>query len=381
MLLMLILAIFLFHSFIPDRIKEILYGLSLSVKSVIIFCLPWIIFMILFKTIAQLSRGATKWVVLILLGVCCSNYLSTMISYQIGSGVYQLELAIAQPQQEQGLAAAWVVQLPALIANDHAMFLGIALGILLSVIAPELAKRFSTLCDRAVSAAMKLLIAIVPVFISGFMIKLNHDQVMDKIVHDYALIFCLVAFSLALYLAAVYYASSQLKFREFLEKVRNILPAAVTGFSTMSSAAAMPMSIVGSERNVKDPSMARLVIPATVNVHLVGDCFAIPIFAFAVMKNYGVPAPEFTTYVIFALYFVIAKFSVAAIPGGGIIVMLPILESQLGFTGEMSSLITSLYLLFDPVITCANVCGNGGFVMVMDRLKSLASREKVLPFS
>jgi Na+/H+-dicarboxylate symporter len=74
----------------------------------------------------------------------------------------------------------------------------------------------------------------------------------------------------------------------------------------------------------------------------------------------------------FALYFVLAKFSVAAIPGGGILVMLPILESQLGFTAEMGSMITALYILFDPVITCANVLGNGGFAMVVDRLQGHA---------
>ncbi len=43
--------------------------------------------------------------------------------------------------------------------------------------------------------------------------------------------------------------------------------------------------------------------------------------------------------------------------------MIPILESHLGFNGEMISLITALYILFDPVITAANVMGNGAFAM------------------
>jgi Na+/H+-dicarboxylate symporter len=75
--------------------------------------------------------------------------------------------------------------------------------------------------------------------------------------------------------------------------------------------------------------------------------------------------PSFFVYGVFALYFVLAKFSVAAIPGGGILVMLPILEKYLGFNAEMMSLITALYILFDPVITCANVMGNGAFSMIL----------------
>jgi len=61
-----------------------------------------------------------------------------------------------------------------------------------------------------------------------------------------------------------------------------------------------------------------------------------------VMKNFGFDQPELWAYLTFAFYFVMAKFSVAAIPGGGIIVMLPILENCLGFNAEMMSLITAL---------------------------------------
>jgi len=105
-----------------------------------------------------------------------------------------------------------------------------------------------------------------------------------------------------------------------------------------------------------------------VNIHLIGDCFAIPIFAYAILKSYGLAEPAYWDYLIFAFYFVIAKFSVAAVPGGGMMVMLPLLERYLGFNSEMLSLITALYLLFEPVITSANVLGNGAFALVMDKL-------------
>jgi Na+/H+-dicarboxylate symporter len=89
------------------------------------------------------------------------------------------------------------------------------------------------------------------------------------------------------------------------------------------------------------------------------------------MKSFHVAEPSLFTYLSFALYFVIAKFSVAAIPGGGIIVMLPILENIFGFTPEMSSLITALYILFDPIITSANIAGNGAFAMVLNKISNL----------
>jgi Na+/H+-dicarboxylate symporter len=133
---------------------------------------------------------------------------------------------------------------------------------------------------------------------------------------------------------------------------------------------------LGTQRNSKNKALARSVIPATVNIHLIGDCFAIPILAFAILKSFGLAEPSFADYVIFAFYFVIAKFSVAAVPGGGILVMLPILEAYMGFNAPMLSLITALYILFDPIITCANVIGNGGFALLIDKIQTRVAKQK-----
>ncbi|KJV61682.1 hypothetical protein APHACPA_0693 [Rickettsia amblyommatis str. Ac/Pa] len=54
--------------------------------------------------------------------------------------------------------------------------------------------------------------------------------------------------------------------------------------------------------------------------------------------------------------------------------MLPILEQYLGFNTNMMSLITALYILFDPVITCAHVLGNGAFVKLIDNIYSVTQK-------
>jgi Na+/H+-dicarboxylate symporter len=182
------------------------------------------------------------------------------------------------------------------------------------------------------------------------------------------MIFGLTACSVFSYIGIIYFLASRRHGISFLQSIKNMMPAAIAGFGSMSSAAAMPLTLLGTEKNSPHSNIARSVIPITVNVHLIGDCFAIPIFAFAVMKSFGVMEPAFMSYLLFACYFVLAKFSVAAVPGGGIIVMLPILEHYLGFDPMMLSLITALYILFDPIITCANVLGNGSFAMLLDRL-------------
>lgn len=355
--------------------KSFFYSLSLTIKSLIIFLLPLVIFGLLFKAAVHLSRSASKVILLILVAVCCSNFISTMISHYIGSWVYHFDLSIVEPKAVQGLISYWDFALPKLIPNDKAMFLAIALGLMASSFRPQLAEKVSRVLDKLVNKILFIFTLILPFFIAGFIIKLNHDGIIKSIIKDYSVIFLVVALAQFTYIGLIYYSANSFRFKEFAKSLKNMFPAGVAGFSTMSSAAVMPLTISGVENNVKDQALGRSIIPATVNIHLIGDCFAIPIFAYAVLKNFGIAEPSLLNYVIFTFYFVLAKFSVAGVPGGGIIVMLPILERYLGFNAEMLSLITALYILFDPVITCANVMGNGGFAMVLSKIHVLFSRK------
>ncbi|MES2122157.1 MAG: cation:dicarboxylase symporter family transporter [Chlamydiota bacterium] len=359
---------------LPLAWKSWAYGLSLSIKSLILFLLPVVIFGLLFKTAASLAKSATQVIFLLLAAVCCSNLLSTMLSYSVGHVLYLSPISIAFPEGGDQLVASWAFSLPQWVGNSHAMLAGLILGVVFALLLPKQTPRIAEAIGKIVNAILKGFMCVMPLFVGGFVLKLVSDGHLGKIVQDYAWIFGVIACAQFAYIALLYLGASRFSWRSALQSIRNMLPAAMAGFGAMSSAAAMPLTLAAAEKNSSNPKLAQAIIPATVNIHLIGDCFAIPIFAFAVLKNFGVAEPTFAAYFMFALYFVIAKFSVAAIPGGGILVMLPILEMYLGFDAQMMSLITALYILFDPVITSANVLGNGAFSMLMSRRLSVATR-------
>lgn len=350
---------------IPLSLMEIFYAISLTLKSFIVFFLPFIIFGLLFKTAIQFSKKGSLLVLALLLLIMISNYFSTLISYSVGSLIYNLRFAMPLPTEDISLNPAWLFEVQKLIPNDIAMFLGLGIGLGMGRFFPKKAEELSRIFEKGVNLLLKGIIGVIPVFILGFVLKMQYDNVLAMILYNFTLIFAVIGAAVYSYVAFLYLAASRFQKDLFLSSIKNMIPAAITGFGSMSSAAAMPLTLIGTEKNSKNPDMARSIIPATVNIHLIGDCFAIPIFAFAVMKNFGMPEPTLIAYLIFAVYFVLAKFSVAAVPGGGILVMLPILESQLGFNAEMLSLITALYILFDPVITAANILGNGAFATIL----------------
>jgi len=369
-LIAIIAAVILLDPFMPLLLKQTLYTISLSIKEIIVFLLPLIIFGLLFKAVVTLSNKATKIIIMILVLACCSNFISTFLSHYVGMWVYNFDLSMISPHETSKLDPLWNLSFPELVKNYIAMFTGIVLGIIASIFLPTTAQKISIKIDRWIHLLLKAIVFFIPLFVAGYAVELKFEGVVETIIKDYSAIFAVIALAQFSYIILAYFALNNANIKAFIVSVKNMLPAAISGFSTMSSAASMPLTIMGAENNAKNKDLACSVVPATVNIHLIGDCFAIPILAYAVLKSFGMQEPTLLNYLIFSMYFVIAKFSVAAVPGGGILVMLPILKTYLGFNTEMMSLITALYLLFDPVITCANVLGNGAFAKLIDRCNS-----------
>ena len=371
-----IILIVLLSPITPLYIKQLLYSISLSIKSIILFILPFIIFSLLFKASVILSKNATKVIGIIVIFVCCSNFLSTFISHYIGIWIYNSDLTNVQFHNVDNLTTLWLLHLPNIISNSNAMIAGVILGIFASTFYPQKAEQLAMTIEVYIESFLNNFIFFVPLFVAGFVIKMQHDGILKLLTKEYALIFSLIAISQFTYIIVCYLLLNRFSFRMVFNNIKRVLPAVISGFSTMSSAASMPLLIMGLESNTKNKDVVRAVVPATINIHLIGDCFAIPILAYAILKGFGMEEPSLVTYIVFTFYFILAKFSVVAVPGGGIIVMLPLLESYLGFNSEMLSLITALYILFDPVITAANVLGNGAFAKVIDKMLTYMQKTK-----
>lgn len=371
-----IILIVLLGPIIPLYIKQLLYSISLSIKSIILFILPFIIFSLLFKASVLLSKNATKVIAMIVIFVCCSNFLSTFISHYVGIWIYNSDLSSVEFHNIDNLTTLWLLHLPSIISNSNAMIAGVILGIFASIFYPQKAVQLAMTIEVYIESFLNNFIFFVPLFVAGFIIKMQHDGILELLTKEYALIFSLITISQFTYIIVYYLLLNKFSFKRVFNNIKRVFPAVISGFSTMSSAASMPLLIMGLESNTKNKDVVRAIVPATINIHLIGDCFAIPILAYAILKGFGMEEPSLTTYIVFTFYFILAKFSVVAVPGGGIIVMLPLLESYLGFNSEMLSLITALYILFDPVITAANVLGNGAFTKVIDEMLPYMQKTK-----
>lgn len=377
-------ALFAGH-FIDYNTKCIFYSISLTLKNILLVVLPFIIIVFLVHSLISIGRGAYLFVIFIIPLIIFSNFLATCTGYFAGQAWLQLscfKCSVTGPLNS--LVPLWSCALKPWLSNDVAMMIGIVIGVIASFLQRPVFNNFSAKCFAIVNFMLnKVFLPISPLLIAGFVLNLQESGVLSLLILSYGKVllgFVIVCLS---YIFILYGIGNLFKISRWLNAIQNMIPAMVAGFSAMSSAAALPLTLIAAKKNVgkaetrlqdhetdeeQNLCVVDVVIPMTVNVHLIGDCFAIPLFALAVMVTFKGALPDWLMFLEFALYFVMAKFAVAAVPGGGILVMLPILENHLHFTPEMLSIMMALYLLFDPFITSGNILGNGAFALICDKV-------------
>jgi len=380
-LLIVLCAALLFGPFMPESLQSFFYAISLTLKGFLLFVLPAIIFSCLFSCLLTFRGGkALGFMLVLFVVVCLSNYLATLIAYSVASlGLVELNPLITPASSLKELQPLWEVAFPKWVSNEVALYLGFGLGSLFSFFPSARAYQFSVQAKRIVTLFLeKTFIPVLPFFALGFILKMQYDGVLSKVIGSYLPILFIILVTYMVYLALIFAVVASFNFKRWLEYIKNVLPAALMGLSTMSSLATMPVTLKAAEKNTGDLDISRSTIPATVNIHLIGVSIAIPFMALAILSSFGYEFPKFTFFSRFAFDFVLAQFSIAAVPGGGIYVMLPLLEEHFAFSAEMSGLITALYILFDPFVTVANVLGNSGLVIMISKIFGKSSQKAAI---
>lgn len=361
-LFLIIISVTLFGHLVPLELKIFLYSLSTSIKEVLLFIMPFIIFVLIFSSINNLKHSAMLFIILLVTAIFLSNLTSSLIAYSIGHFfVKNMQLVQGIENHQETITPMWLLHLPSLISNFHAVVCGFIFGMISS--SSEKIKKLSNKMQNFILNGLKVFLPpIIPVFLLGLIVKMQHDQVLYIVFKNYSIIFLLIIFTTFLYIFLLYGIANSFQPKNWLMSIRNMIPAFITAMSTMSSNASMPLTLEGSKKNVVQHNIVSSLVPVTSSFHLVGDCFFIIIIS--TIMTYG----HIVNYSAFILFFLLFKFAIVAVPAGGIVVMLPILEKYLFFSPEMLVLITGLYVIFDPIITSANVMGNGAFTMIFTKI-------------
>jgi Na+/H+-dicarboxylate symporter len=357
------------------------YTISVIIKELLVLVLPFVIFIFMASFLIEFSSGVLFFAAGLVVCIVLSNTLVTFYAYGLYSFLHPL---VVDCQAETGvlkhasnITPLFSLPLKKILDNNVALLVGLVAGIILAFKpVPYVLGMLKQSREKTIYLLRKTLIPIIPLFILGFMLKLQKDDILEHMIAVYSKVFIVILIAMVTYITAMYTIVAKGNIVNALKTMKLFFPAAMTAFSTMSSMAAYPVTLECAQQTSKNPRLTQGILTSTVNVHLMGVGIAIPILAMTVLLYFGHPFPPLSLYSVFALYLILAKFSVAAIPGGSIMIAIPVLQDYLGFSSEMSALIMSLYMLVDPFSTATNVLGNGAFSLFMTKLFSPLLHQK-----
>lgn len=362
---------FLFAPFLPLWVDRALLAISLSLKEAMLWILPLSVLFFIASTIRSFERKAPFFLLALLGFEVLSN--SASVWYAYGSAYLSSapssfsEISSSEPG---ALVPLWSPFFPRPFWWSPGK--GTLAGIFLGLSAAFLPSVFSSSVEAGKKAAQKVLTRIfsplIPVFILGFLAKMRFSSVLPKLWAHYAHLFFWLVAALALYLCLLFVLASLGTGKSWAASLKNLLPAGGLALTTGCSLSTMPVTIEGTAKNLRYPDLAKAVIPATTNIQQTGDCFINAFLCFLLYTHFHGTFPPLSVWIPFSIAFTAARFATAAVLGGAIFVMLPLYEAYLGFDGEMAALILAFNVLLDPLVTSANVLGNGALCQIFERL-------------
>ncbi len=353
---------FLGHDVIPIDIKSFCLSISLCLKDLFLFIMPFIMCIFLMSSLKKLGTNAIRFAIFFTIFIIGSNFLATMTSYGV-SQFFLKKMNFFLVQESSRLEPIFSLFIPKIIKNEHAFLITIVFFIAGRSFFKDQLNYFIEKANKVIKFFLeKILTPTIPLFIFGFALKMAHENTLLLIFQNYFKVLIFIVSTCFVYIVIMYMIGCD-TIKKVLHSLSHMFPAMLSGLTTASSALSLPSTIMACEKNTGSP-LVRAILPISSNIHLIGDCFSIIIVALALRMSFGLPDVSFVNFFLFAIFFVLNKFAVAGVPGGGVLVMLPILEKYLGFSPDMLSLISGIYILFDPIITMFNILGNGAFAMI-----------------
>lgn len=370
-----IVLIMFFGEWVPTEIQRAFFTVSILMKDTLVFLMPFIVFSFIFACLAAFQKKAPLLIVLILALVVISNFIFVQIGYWTGDiflphlGYHATNAVENVTSLTEPLEAFFSIPFPKIISIDMALLLGTLVGLYGAFFGNEKLAAWGNSLRNVVQAGLtKIFIPLVPLYVVGFLFKIQHDQSLLDMFAGYGPMIGLIVAAQFISILAFYFKANLGNFKDIKNALGNAFPSGLVALSTMSSMATLPLTLEAAEENTKNKAVAQIMIPATVNIHHVGDSVAIPVLIAVVLAMHGMPPMEYGVFLVFSMYYMVAKFGVPSVPGGELIVLFPLLEGQYGFTSSMSGLLTTLYLLMDPFITVTNVLSNGALAIFMDKI-------------
>lgn len=357
---------------IPQPIGRIFATFSDLFSQFLSFSIPLIIMGLITPSIADLGRGAGKWLGITTAIAYTSTLFAGFLTYAVAASVFPSLLAgqtlaeVSEPGS--ALATYFTVEMPAPFSVMTALLLSFVIGIGLSMV-PRGVLRKGALEFRAIITSLieKIIIPLLPLHIFGIFLNLTYTGEAAAVMRTLLRVVIVVLILEVVILGVQYGVAGAVAKRNPLRALATMLPAYLTALGTSSSAATIPVTLVQTKKNGVPDSVANFTVPLCATIHLAGSTSKIFAFAYAIALTQGIEVSA-TQWAGFIVMLGVTMVAAPGVPGGAIMASTGLLATMLGFNDAQVALMIATYIALDSFGTATNVTGDGAISMIVSRL-------------
>ncbi|RRD45297.1 dicarboxylate/amino acid:cation symporter [Tessaracoccus sp. OH4464_COT-324] len=357
----------------PDWLTRVFVTINMLFSQFLGFFIPLIILGLITPAIADLGRGAGKWLAV----TAAIAYGSTIVAGFLGWGASTLVLPRVLPDSgvkeltnpdKALLEPYFQLQIPPVLGVMSALVLAFILGVAITMIKGDLTIRgmheFREIVNIVIS---NIIVPFLPVYIFGIFLNMTQGGQVASVIATFLGVVVFVFVLTWLMLLMQYGIAGAVTGKNPFRMLGTMLPAYVTALGTASSAATIPVTLRQAIAMGVRKEVASFTVPLCATIHLAGSMIKITSFSLAVMMIYDM---EIGVGLIAGFIFLLGVMMIAApgVPGGAIVTATALLSSMLGFTEAQVGLMIATYIAIDSFGTATNVTGDGAISAIIDKL-------------
>ncbi|MFY9263513.1 MAG: dicarboxylate/amino acid:cation symporter [Actinomycetaceae bacterium] len=361
--------------FFPDWLIRVFVTFNELFSQFLSFAIPLIIVGLIVPAIADLGRGAGKWLGVTAAIAYGSTLFAGFLTFFVAKATYptiisSADSAVSLDDPTANSLSGYIsaLEIPPVFGVMTALVLAFVLGIGLSL-APRgvIRKAFIEFREIITELIAKIIIPLLPLHIFGIFLNLTAAGSILDILSVLGKVVVVVLLLEVVILGTQYGIAGAIAKKNPFKALGNMLPAYFTALGTSSSAATIPVTLRSTLNNGVSKPVASFVVPLCATIHLAGSTSKITAFAMAVIVMQGLPV---TTMQLIGFIMMLGVIMIAApgVPGGAIMASVGILSSMLGFDDAAIGLMIATYIALDSFGTATNVTGDGAIAMVVDKL-------------
>ena len=368
-LLAIILGI-VFGQFLPLAIAKVFFTFNAIFSQFLSFSIPLIIVGLIVPAIADLGKGAGKWLSITAALAYGSTLFSGFLTYLVCELSFPklLQSGMKTIDEPTTLEGFFTIEMAPVFGVMTALVLAFLMGIGLSLVPRGvLRKGFLEFREIITKLISNVIVPLLPLHIFGIFLNMTLAGDVAKTIRVLLAVVVIVILLEVVILLAQFSVAGAIAKKNPLKALVTMMPAYLTALGTSSSAATIPVTLAQTRKNGVSDTVSAFTVPLCATIHLSGSTSKIVAFALAIIMVNDVPV---TPAQMVGFIFLLGVTMVAApgVPGGAIMAATGILSSMLGFSDADVALMIATYIALDPFGTATNVTGDGAISLIVDKL-------------